>query len=83
MEVVNNCEKVAYYTWKNGDKYYKKLCGGEVVIHVDYSENFKNKQQTKSKLDIMAKVNLFIHRSCLHKRGRCCMQELCSGNSGK
>ena len=47
----NICE---HYTGKRvQDAAYQKpiaeLCEGEVIIHVDYSENFKNKQQNKIK----------------------------------
>ena len=99
MEVINDSEKIAYYAWEKGDRYYEKvlcentgeevysmvkqqidnihehyyrkcvqddtyqkqiveLCEGEVVIHVDYSKNFKNKQQNEIPAEYLTKVNL-------------------------
>ena len=47
---INNIRE-HYYQKHVQDAAYQKqiteLCGREVVIHVDYSENFKNKQQNK------------------------------------
>lgn len=57
---INNIRE-HYYQKRVQDAAYQKqiteLCEREVVIHVDYSENFKN-SKTKSMLDIIAKVNL-------------------------
>ena len=67
----NICEH--YIGKRVQDAAYQKpiaeLCEGEVIIHVDYSENFKNKQQNKIKAGYSRPIQ-FIHGSCLHIRGR-------------
>ena len=62
--------KLHYFTKKRQSKEYKTqietLQLGEVTIHTDYSENYKNKQQNKIKSAFYGQGRFTIYTTCIY-----------------
>ena len=62
--------KMHYFTKRTSSKEYKTqietLQPGEVIIHVDYSENYKNKQQNEIKSVFYVQGQFTIYTACIY-----------------
>ena len=109
LELIKDCDKIFFYKWLKGDKYYKKklmekeggeiadelesciqtikmyyyrkrtqskeykkqieeIKEGEAIIHVDFSENYKNKQQNKIKSACYGQGQFSLYTVCIYMK---------------
>ena len=80
--------KVHYYRKRIKDTTYREHINGlkdeELVIHVDYSENYKNKQQSEIKAGYYGQGQFSLFTVVIYmKQNDDSLQELCSCNTRK
>ena len=67
--------KLHYFTKRMQSKEYKTqtetLQPDEVIIHIDYSENYKNKQQNEIKSDFYGQGQFTIYTACIYVCANC------------
>ena len=61
-----------YYRKRKQSKEYKKqieeIKEGEAIIHVDFSENYKNKQQNEIKSAYCGQVQFSLYTMCIYMK---------------
>ena len=126
LELIKDCDKIIFYNWFKGDKYYEKnlmekeggeiadelesciqdikmhyyrkrtqskeykkqieeIKEGEAIIHVDFSENYKDKQQNEIKSAYYHQGQFSLYTVCIYmvEDKNVIMQRLCTCNTGK